>query len=180
MQTRKHQVDPTSFFHATPPTARTEGTVLPFAVLSDAPVPAPSLARPPFWRRVLAEVVNRCVPLPFLCWFFPSWVVVVFLYHLFCDCGPQRRSFGHWLFRLRVVNDSGTGKCDWWRTALRRLGAACTQVAWCYWTAIPMALVYELVALGCVLLSPTAKRPEDYVTKTRVMTEREYRRQLRR
>ena len=41
--------------------------------------PAP---RAPMWRVVLAEVIDRCVPLPFITFLIPEWLVVVIAWHL--------------------------------------------------------------------------------------------------
>src|SRR5438309_11702818 len=49
-------------------------------------------------RRILAEVVDRVAPLPFIAYLFPPWVLIVIAYHLICDGAPSGRSPGKWLF----------------------------------------------------------------------------------
>ena len=39
-------------------------------------------------RRILAEVIDRLAPLPFIAYLFPPWVLVVVAYHLICDGVP--------------------------------------------------------------------------------------------
>src|SRR5436309_8745629 len=119
--------------------------------------------RPALWRRATAEIIDRLVPLPLLALIFPRWTLVVLAYHLLCDCTPTRRGFGKWCCRLRVVQASSRRDCDWWRAALRRVGSALSQTAWCLWTDIPVVLLYELGSLAWVLLSPEGRRPEDYL-----------------
>ncbi len=131
--------------------------------------------KPGLWRRILAGLIDRMVPLPFLAFFFPQWAAVVFLYHLLCDSSPERRSFGKWVCRLRVVSADTGKKCAWWRAVLRRTGAAFSQSAWCMWQWLPVVLLYELATLACLLISPTGRRLEDLLTATRVVTERCYR-----
>src|SRR5438128_9214197 len=97
----------------------------------------------PLFRVLVADIIDRLVPLPFLVWLFPQWIVVVIAYHLLCDCSHNRRSFGKWLMRLRVVQRDKTGTCDFWRAALQRLGVTLTQIAWCLWWGIPFVLLYE-------------------------------------
>lgn len=133
-------------------------------------------SRPPaLWRRMMAGLIDRCLPLPFLAFFFPQWIVVIFFYHLLADSTPERRSFGKRVCRLRVVSVSGSS-CHPLQTVARRLGLALTQTAWALWQFMPLVLLYELIALTGVLLSPAGRRPEDVVAGTRVVTEKEYRR----
>lgn len=137
--------------------------------------PPRTLKRPAFWRRVLAGVIDRLVPLPFVAFFFPEWTLVVFVYHLLCDCSPERRSIGKWLCRLRVTDAAG-GQSRIWQALLRKIVVATTQSAWSLWQFIPFVLVYELLALVCVLLDPRGRRPEDFVAGTLVVTEKQFRR----
>lgn len=131
--------------------------------------------RPATWRRVLASIIDRFVPLPFLAFFFHEWILVVILYHLLCDCTPERRGFGKWVCRLRVVSNTSTTQCSWWKASLRRIFITLTQVAWCYLEFIPFVLVYELVSLASILLNPYGRRFEDYITNTRIVTEKNFR-----
>jgi len=127
------------------------------------------------WRRGLAELIDRMFPMPFLAFFFPKWVVVVFLYHLLCDSSPARRSVGKALFRLRVVSADDGRKCAWHQAVLRRVGSAASQSAWCMWEALPFVMLYELISLAFVSITPAGRRPEDFIAGTRVVTERVFR-----
>ena len=138
--------------------------------------PAP---RAPMWRVVSAEVIDRSIPLPFITFLFPPWLVVVIAWHLLCDCSPNRRSLGKWVCRLRVIQPGSVASCPFWRAALQRLGITLIQVAWCLWWGIPGVLLYELASLACVLLSPTGRRPDEYLAGTQIVTEKIYRRRSR-
>jgi uncharacterized RDD family membrane protein YckC len=129
-----------------------------------------SFARPAFVRRVVAEVIDRLAPLPFIVagYFWPEWLAVVFAWHLLRDAGPRRRSLGKWVCRLHVERVNGA-PCAWWQAALRRAGSAVSQVAYCvpgWWV---LAFVYDLATVACVLLSPVGQRLEDWPVGTRVM-----------
>ena len=50
--------------------------------------------RPSVFRRIVAGVIDRLIPLPFLAFFFHEWTLVVLAYHLLCECSPERRSVG--------------------------------------------------------------------------------------
>lgn len=132
--------------------------------------------RPSVFRRIVAGVIDRLMPLPFLAFFFPEWTLVVLAYHLLCDCSPERRSVGKWLCRLRVVTGVAAEKPARWQAALRRFGVAITQSAWCLWQFIPLVLIYELGAAACALLDSQGRRPEDFIAGTRVVTEKTFRR----
>lgn len=131
--------------------------------------------RPATWRRILASIIDRLIPMPFLAFFFPKWILVVVLYHLLCDSTPERRGLGKWICRLRVVSNTPTSHCSWWQAALRRIFITLTQTAWCFWEFIPFILAYELASLACVLLNPNGRRIEDYLANTRVITEKTFR-----
>ncbi|HMX29998.1 MAG TPA: RDD family protein [Blastocatellia bacterium] len=137
------------------------------------------VGRPAMWRRAIAATIDRLLPLPFLGFFFPQWAALVFLYHLLCDSSPERRSFGKWLCRLRVVSSATGQKCNWWQAALRRSGSALAQVGWCLAWRQPQwltaVLVYELASAACVMVGARGQRPEDWLAGTRVMSERSYR-----
>jgi hypothetical protein len=158
--------------------AHTEARVIPLPTPHSGLTTSATSAAPPapIWRVVLAEVLDRGVPLPFIAWFFPQWLVVVIVWHLLCDCSPQRRSFGKWVCRLRVIYPPTVAPCPFWRAALQRLGIALTQAAWCLWWGISWVLLYELAAFACVCLSPTGRRPEEYLAGTQIVTEKIYQR----
>lgn len=130
--------------------------------------------RPAAWRRITAGLIDRCVPLPFLAFLFPKWTLVVLVYHLLCDGSPARRSLGKWLLRLRVADVSGC-PCRFWQSVLRRTAAALSQSAWALWQFIPFVMLYEQAALACVLLDPQGRRPEDFLSSTKVVTEKQFR-----
>lgn len=128
------------------------------------------------FRRLLAEAVDRLLPLPFLAYLFPPWVLVVVLFHLICDGSPSGRSPGKWIFRLRVVSISSNEPCGVWRSFLRRVPTALGQAAYCFWVFVPVIFFYEIVSLAFVWLNPAGRRFEDYLAGTRVISESQYRR----
>jgi len=132
---------------------------------------------PPLWRRALAEAVDRMIPLPFVVvgYFFPMWLVVVFAWHLLRDSSAGRRSAGKLLCRLRVAPANGRRRCAMWRSALRRVGSALSQTAYCLPELMLYAFIYDLVSLAFVLLDPAGRRLEDLIAGTRVVTEADYR-----
>jgi uncharacterized RDD family membrane protein YckC len=139
--------------------------------------PAISPDAPPFWRRALAEAIDRMIPLPFVIvgYFFPMWLAVVFTWHLLRDSGPERRSAGKMLCRLRVAPVIGRRRCAIWRSALRRAGSALSQTAYCMPDLMLYAFIYDLVSLAFVLLDPAGRRLEDLIAGTRVVTEADHR-----
>lgn len=68
-------------------------------------------SRPGMLRRALAEIIDRLMPLPFLAYFFPLWVLVVVAYHLICDGSPSGQSVGKWVCRLCVVSTATGEPC---------------------------------------------------------------------
>ncbi len=122
-------------------------------------------------RRILAEIVDRLAPLPFIAYLFPPWVFVVVAFHLICDGAPSGRSPGKWLFRLRVVSISSNEPCGVWRSILRRLTIALGQAAYCSWVLVPFVIGYDLLSLAFAWLNPTGRRFEDYLAGTQVITE---------
>lgn len=133
-------------------------------------------ARPGIVRRVMASIIDRMVPLPFLAYLFPAWILVVLAYSLFCDGAPTGRSLGKRLCRLRVISLASPEPCGIRRSLIRRLGPALCQLAYCSLELISLALVYELVSLVFVMLNPSGRRMEDYIAGTQVITERVYKR----
>lgn len=127
-------------------------------------------SRPGITRRALAEIIDRLVPLPFLAYVFPLWVLVAVAYHLICDGSPSGQSVGKRVCRLCVVSTSTGEPCGVWRAILRRLPTALGQAAYCAWMMIPIILAYELVSLAFVWLNPTGRRMEDYLAGTQVIT----------
>ena len=125
-------------------------------------------------RRILAEIVDRVVPLPFLAFIFPPWTLAVVAYHLICDGTPSGRSIGKWIFRLRVISITSQEPCGIWRASLRRLPTALGQAAYCGWVLAPVVLAIELASLAFVWLNPSGRRVEDYAAGTQVVTEGQY------
>jgi uncharacterized RDD family membrane protein YckC len=142
--------------------------------LVEEQLPSPNWKRAGLFRLVLAELIDRVLPLPFLAFFFPGWTLFVLAYHLLYDCGPNSRSVGKWVCRLRVVQINRVETCNWWRAPLQRFGIAASQAAWSLWLGIPFVLAYELGSLAFVLLSPTGQRAEEYLAGTLVVTEKAY------
>lgn len=130
-------------------------------------------SRPGMVRRALAEIIDRRVPLPFLAYLFPLWVLVV-AYHLICDGSPSGQSVGKWLCRLCVVSTASGEPCGVGRAVLRRLPTALGQAAYCAWMMIPVVIAYELVSLAFVWLNPSGRRIEDYLAGTQVITRSAY------
>ena len=140
-------------------------------------VPAPfHRARAGIARRALASVIDRMVPLPWLAYFFPAWIVVVIVYALLCDGSPSGRSMGKWVCRLRVISLSSSQPCGFVRSIIRRLGPALCQVAYCTLNLFWVAIAYEMLSLALVLLSSSGRRIEDYAADTQVITESAYKR----
>lgn len=129
-------------------------------------------ARPPVWRRGVAEAIDRAVMLPVagMAYFFPSWIAAVLAWHLLRDVSPQWRSPGKALCGLRVVDRETGAACAGWRAAMRRLGPAFAQAAWCVPDLMMWALVFDLAAFAWVMLSPTGRRIEDLLVGTEVVT----------
>jgi hypothetical protein len=133
----------------------------------------------PIWRVVSAELIDRLIPLPFIAFLIPQWLIVVIVWHLLCDCSPNRRSLGKWLFRLRVINPASLVPCPVWQAAVQRLGITLTQAAWCLWWGIPWVLLYEFASLVFVLLSRSGRRPDEYLAGTQIVTEKIYQSRIR-
>ncbi len=131
----------------------------------------------PLVRRILADVIDRLVPLPFILagYFWPEWILVVFAWHWLRDAGPQRRSLGKLICRLRVIDPNSPIRCAWWQAVARRTGMALAQAAYCLPGWMLWAFVYDLVALAFALLSPRGQRLEDFAAGTMVVTEAAYR-----
>jgi len=144
-------------------------------VLSDGKPQRATTARAGLTRRILAEVIDRMIPLPFVSFIFPLWTFVVVAYHLVCDGTPSGRSPGKWVCRLRVISTRTGAPCGIARSILRRLPTALSQAAYCAWVMIPFVVAFELILLAMVWLNPSGRRPEDYVAGTQVVTESEYR-----
>jgi uncharacterized RDD family membrane protein YckC len=125
-------------------------------------------------RRALAEIIDRLMPLPFLAYLFPLWVLVVVAYHLICEGSPSGQSVGKWICRLCVVSTASGDPCGVGRALLRRLPTALGQAAYCAWMMIPIVIVYELVAVAFVWLNPSGRRIEDYLAGTQVITRSAY------
>jgi uncharacterized RDD family membrane protein YckC len=121
-------------------------------------------------RRALAEIIDRLVPLPFIAYLFPIWILVVVVYHLICDGAPSGQSVGKWVCRLRVISNGSGEPCGVWRSMLRRLPTALGQAAYCAWMMIPVVTAYELAMLAFVWLNPSGRRIEDYLAGTQVIT----------
>jgi uncharacterized RDD family membrane protein YckC len=176
-------------------------------------------ARPTWWRRMVAEWIDRFVgfalapvvvlPLTLVNLHYYFWLSggVIFFWHLLRDCSPQRRSFGKRQCGLRVVTAGEQRQCHWWQALLRRLLSALSQACytlaaaallarlitwetleraiaapWPAWAAsnhfIPLLLllplIYDLISLAGIWISPDARRLEDYLCGTQVILEEAY------
>lgn len=150
------------------------------ALFTKAQTPSLPQFKPTLIRRFIAELVDRLIPLPFLAYIFPKWILVVITYHLFCDSTPSGRSLGKWVCRLRVVSVDMIAPCSWVKAAIRRLPTTLCQVSYCSLSLYYLALVYELLSISFILLNPKNRSLEDFLVRTQVIKEREYKRAYRR
>jgi uncharacterized RDD family membrane protein YckC len=132
-----------------------------------------SRSHPRLVRRALAEIIDRLMPLPFLAYLFPIWILVV-AYHVICDSSPSGQSVGKWVCRVCVISTTTGEPCGVWRALLRRLPTALGQAAYCAWMMIPVVIAYEFISLAFVWLNPTGRRIEDYIAGTQVITRSAY------
>ncbi len=130
------------------------------------------LVKAPFFRRFLAEVIDRLVPCPFLTYFFPFWSVVVIGYHLFNDALPGGRSIGKGLMGLKVVAVTDHSPCTLARSFLRNIAWTINQLTYLSVILIPLALIYDLMECLLVLFHPKGRRLGDYIAGTQVVPER--------
>ena len=140
----------------------------------------PDRARAEVWRRVAAEAIDRCLPLPLIAWWWPEWTLVVVAYHLLCDATPSGRSVGKALCRLRAISVATLEPCGVVRAVMRRLGVAAAQALYCRWEFVWLALAYDALSLLFLRLAPGGRRLEEYAAGTQVITEGAFRAMRRR
>jgi uncharacterized RDD family membrane protein YckC len=129
--------------------------------------------KPLLLRRVLAQLIDRMVTLPFLVLVYagwPQWVWAAVVFQLLFD-GFTGRGPGKWICRLRVADAKSLKPCAGLRAILRRVGAAAGQVAYCRWEWLPFALGYDFIALLFVWRDRAGQRLEDKLLGTRVLSE---------
>ncbi len=136
--------------------------------------PADAIKKPILLQRVMAQLIDRLAPLPFLVWFYPDWIWVVGAYHLLCEIFSGRGP-GKLISRTRVVDVRSFKKCGPLRAMLRRLGAALGQMAYCRWEWLLCAFAYDLISFLFIWRDRAGQRLEDMLIGTRVISEGNYR-----
>lgn len=146
--------------------------------LAPAKTPHPAVVKKPLMlRRVLAQLVDRLLTLPFLILVYagwPKWVWAAVAVQLLFD-GFTGRSPGKWLCRLRVADAKSLKPCAGLRAILRRVGVAAGQVAYCSWEGLPFALGYDFISWLFVWRDRVGQRLEDKLLGTRVLGEGAFR-----
>jgi len=129
-----------------------------------------AVKQPALLQRIAAQLVDRLAPLPFLVLVYPDWIWVVGAFHLLCEIRAGR-SPGKWICRMRVVDAGSLKPCGPVRGALRRIGVALAQVAYCRWEWVPFAIVYDLISFLFVRRDRAGRRIEDILLGARVIGE---------
>ncbi|MCI0392603.1 MAG: zinc-ribbon domain-containing protein [Acidobacteria bacterium] len=124
--------------------------------------------------RIAAQLIDRLAPLPFLVLVYPDWAWVVGAFHLLCEIRAGRGP-GKWVCRMRAVDAGSLKPCGPMRGALRRIGVALAQVAYCRWEWVPFAVAYDLISFLFVWRDRAGRRIEDKLFGTRVIGEGRYR-----
>lgn len=133
--------------------------------------------KPRLFRRVLAQLIDRVLTLPFLVLVYSGWekwLWAAVAFHLLCDAFTGR-SPGKWVCRIRVADARTLTKCRGLRAMLRRVGVAATQGAYSRWEWMPFALGYDLIAFLFLWRDPAGQRLEDKLLGTRVLGESVFR-----
>lgn len=148
---------------------------------ADVSAPAPvkprtevTVKKPMLWQRVVAQLIDRLLPLPFLVLVYPEWFWVVGAFHLICEIGAGR-SPGKMICRMRVVDAGSLKACGPVRGVFRRIGVALAQVAYCRWEWVPLAVAYDLISFLFVWRDRDGRRIEDKLFGVRVIGEGRYR-----
>jgi len=119
-------------------------------------------------------LIDRLAPLPFVVWFYPDWIWVVGAFHLLCEIRAGR-SPGKLICRMRTVDAWSLKPCGPARGVLRRIAVALTQVAYCRWELVPLAVAYDLISFLFVWRDRAGRRIEDILFGARVVGEGSYR-----
>lgn len=127
---------------------------------------AAALRRAPVLRRVVAETIDRLVPLPFLVPLCPPWIVIVILYDLLGDTGGA--SVGKRLMGLRVRDAQTLKPATVRQSLLRNAGHVLLRLAYGSIVFAPIALLWDMAEAGMSLARPDGRRIGDIVAGTHV------------
>ena len=130
-------------------------------------------------RRFVADLIDRLIPLPFLTYLFPEWIIVVIVYHLFCDSTKSNRSIGKYLCRLRIVSIDVIEPCGFLKATTHRFFLTLCQVSYCTLQFYLIALTYEFLSVIFLVLNPQNRSWEDCLLGTQIIRERDFRRAYR-
>lgn len=123
-----------------------------------------------FSRRFLAELIDRLIPLPFLVFILPQWIIVVLLYHVFCDSIHSGQSIGKRLLRLKVISVDNAQPCSYLQSFGRRFLSALCQLSYCSFSFCSIAITYELISISFILLNSSGRSLEDFLVRTQVLS----------
>ncbi len=119
-------------------------------------------------RRIIAEIIDRIVPLPLIVYFFPPWIIVIVLYGLLRESVFNSRSIGKKIMGLRVISDSSP--CAWWQGLIRNLLRTGALVSYALVILVPIALLYDIISFIAICCKK-GRRLDDYVAGTMVVNE---------
>ncbi len=131
-----------------------------------------TFSKAPLFRRLVAELIDGVIPLPFLAGVFPIWLAIPLAYALFAD--GQGASLGKRLLGLRVVRISPEASrhgmpCNVGRSVLRNggyiLAGLCTLSAF----LAPLGALYPVVEGIVVLCRKDGRRLGDLLAGTQVI-----------
>jgi uncharacterized RDD family membrane protein YckC len=135
---------------------------------------ARSLPKASTMRRVVASLIDRCLPCPFLVLVYPPWVLVVVAYHLFVEGLWQGRSPGKRLLGLRTISLEHIEPCTLLRAMLRNMLTTARQLAYLSLVFFPLALLVDVVELLVVLGRRDGRRLGDFLAGTIVVREQTF------
>ena len=137
------------------------------------PAPRAEMAKAPVVRRVLADLIDRLVPLPFLAYFFPAWIAVCLAYDLLAD--GRGASVGKWLFGLEVAVVSAVparhgSPCNMGRSLLRNGPWCLARICYMITPLAPLGFLYDATELAMALFTRNGRRLGDLLAGTQVTT----------